>query len=385
MSPIETRAGPLHALRVIEMDCPGPCQFAGMLLADLGATVLRIARPRGQGGPEWVPPEYEFMSRGRAALHLDLRRPQAVADVLALCRSAEVLLEGFRPGVMERLGLGPERCLEVNPRILYGRATGWGQEGPLARRAGHDINYIALTGALHAMRPAGSAPVPPLNLLGDFGGGGMLLVVGVLAGLLECRRSGAGQVIDAAIVDGTSLMMTLFHGLHAAGKWGNPPGENLFDGGAPMYAVYETSDGEHVAVGALEPKFYREFLEKIGLEPSGLTGDYSPEAWAAAKRRIADAIRSRTRAEWDEIFAGSDACATPILALGEAPGNPHLRARSSFVSVGGRLQPAPAPRFGRTPTATPRAERDIDVRETLRAFGIDEQSTARLLAPGRSG
>lgn len=376
---MSARSGPLVGLRVVEMDCPGPCQFAGMLLSDLGASVIRVGRPVAPDATQAIPPRFDYLARGRPELKLDLRQSTNVAIVQELCRHADVLLEGFRPGAMERLGLGPEELRASHPGLIYGRATGWGQEGPLAKQAGHDINFIALTGALHAARQPGGAPVPPLNLLGDYGAGGMLLVVGVLSAWFERQRSGCGQVVDAAIVDGTLLMTTLFHGLRAAGRWGRPPGENFYDGGAPMYGVYQTADGEYLSVGPLEPKFYAEFLTIIGVDSSDVSVDYCVANWNTAKDRIARAIRRRTRAEWEVLFAASDACVAPVLSFEETLAHPHHRARSGFVDVDGQLHPAPAPRFSRTPASRPKAPESLDLATVLREFCLDETSIETVL------
>ena len=273
--------------------------------------------------------------------------------LLRLIADADVLVEGFRPGVAERLGFGPDVCLERNPRLVFARMTGWGQDGPLAATAGHDIDYIAVAGSLYPIGRAGERPVPPLNLIGDFGGGGMLLAVGVLAALLERERSGRGQVIDAAMVDGSALLASFIHGLRAAGAWQDERGSNVLDGGAPFYDTYETADGEHMAVGALEPKFYDELLTRLGLDSAGLTGQYDRSGWPALRTRLAKAFAERTQAELVGLFEGSDACVAPVLRPGDAPGHPHNAARGTFINVGGVIQPAPAPRFGRTPCATP--------------------------------
>jgi alpha-methylacyl-CoA racemase len=361
----------LAGLRVVELAGIGPAPFAAMLLADLGADVLRVERPRP--GPGFVPPELDLLRRGRRSVCLDLRHPDGAATLLALAERADVLVEGFRPGVTERLGVGPEQCWERNPRLVYGRMTGWGQEGPLAPTAGHDIDYIAVAGALGAIGRAGGAPVVPLNLVGDFGGGATYLVIGILAGLWETARSGRGQVVDAAIVDGTASLTAGLHGLVAAGRWRDERGVNLLDSGAPWYDVYRTSDGEWVAVGALEPKFYAELMRLLGL-PASEAERYDLAAWPALRERLAAAFATRTRDEWLEVFAGTDACVAPVMSLADAAGHPHLVARQTFVEVDGVRQPAPAPRFSRTPGAIqrPPPPPGAHTREALAEWGVDD-------------
>ena len=360
--------GPLAGVKVLEFEAIGPAPFAGMLLADMGADVLLVDRPAdaglGLGRSRW----YDVMMRGKRSVTLDLKQSKEAA--LRLVARADVLIEGFRPGVMERLGLGPEDVFKRNERIVYGRMTGWGQEGPLAPRAGHDINYIALAGVLHAFGRKGEAPVPPLNLVGDFGGGGMLLAFGVACALLEARRSGRGQVIDAAMVDGAALLATMFHGFLKAGEWREERGVNLLDTGAPWYDVYETKDGKHVAIGAIEPKFFSELTGKLGL--GELSGQNDRSRWPEMRRRFAETFRSRTRDEWCRVFEGSDACFAPVLSWSEARREPHHVRRKGFVDVGGIEQPAPAPRFSRTPGAVRRAppERGAGGRQALADWGF---------------
>jgi alpha-methylacyl-CoA racemase len=293
------------------------------------------------------------LTRGRRSIRLNLKDAEGVAVLLRLLADADVLVEGFRPGVAERLGFGPDVCLERNPRLVFARMTGWGQDGPLASTAGHDIDYIAVSGSLYPIGRSGERPVPPLNLVGDFGGGGMLLAVGVLAALLERERSGRGQVVDAAMVDGSALLTSFIHGLRAAGAWQDERGSNVLDGGAPFYDTYETADGQHMAVGALEPKFYDELLTRLGLASAGLPGQYDRSGWPALRARLAREFADRTQAELVELFEGSDACVAPVLSPGDAPAHPHNAARGTFIKVGGVIQPAPAPRFDRTPCATP--------------------------------
>jgi alpha-methylacyl-CoA racemase len=372
--------GPLHGVRVIEIASLAPAPFGCMVLSDLGADVLRVDRTDAVGAE----PAADPLCRGRRSIGLNLKDAEAVEVLLRLVESADVLVEGFRPGVTERLGFGPDTCLERNPRLIYGRMTGWGQEGPMAQMAGHDINYIAVAGALHPVGHAGDRPVPPLNLVGDFGGGGMLLALGILAALHERSTSGRGQVVDAAMVDGASLLISFIHGMRAQGLWQDRRGENLLDSGAPFYDTYETADGGHMSVGALEPKFYAALLRGLGLEGEDLSGQYEREGWPRMRERFAEVFRRRTREEWTEIFDGTDACVAPVLTLGEAPGHPHNTARAGFVSVGGVTQPAPAPRFGRTPAGTPsppvRAGEHTD--ETLAELGLSPAEVAALRERG---
>jgi alpha-methylacyl-CoA racemase len=341
--------GPLHGLRVVELAGIGPGPFAAMLLADLGADVVRVDRI-GPGSPLSGDPAADLLNRGKRSIAVDLKHPAGVAAVLGLAERAHVLVEGWRPGVAERLGVGPDAVLARNPALVYGRMTGWGQDGPLAATAGHDVDYIALAGALDPIGPAGGPPQIPINLVGDFGGGSLYLVVGVLAALREAERTGRGQVVDAAIVDGTAHLTTLLHGLRAAGLWQDARGGNLLDGGAPFYAVYETADGRHVAVGALEPQFFAELLRRLDLDgDADVPGQFDRDRWPQLRRRLAERFAARTRDEWAERFAGSDACVTPVLGLGEAPHAPHLAARGTFVERHGTVQPAPAPRFSASP------------------------------------
>ena len=357
--------GPLQGLRVVELAGIGPGPFAAMQLADLGADVVRIDRPGAV--PLFGTSDVDLLTRGRRSVAVDLKHPDGAATVLALAERADVLLEGFRPGVAERLGLGPEDCLTRNPRLVYGRMTGWGQDGPLASTAGHDIGYIAVTGALHAIGRAGGPPQVPVNLLGDFGGGAMYLVVGVLAALLESRASGRGQVVDAAIVDGTAHLSTMLLGMMAGGLWQDRRGVNLLDTGAPWYDVYETADGRHMAVGAIEPQFYAELLDRLGLT------DAPPrEDPVALRALLTETFRRRTRDEWTAVFEGSDACVAPVLSYAEARDHPHLRARGTYVESHGVVQPAPAPRFSRTPGVLdrPPPQPGQHTREALTDWGV---------------
>ncbi|HKZ72995.1 MAG TPA: CaiB/BaiF CoA-transferase family protein [Steroidobacteraceae bacterium] len=342
--------GPLAGLKVVELAGIGPGPFCAMLLADMGAEVLRIDRKDGGGRPIKLDHSKDVLNRGRLSVAMDLKNPAAVATVLDLCAGADALIEGFRPGVMERMGLGPAECLKRNPKLVYGRMTGWGQDGPLATTAGHDINYIAISGVLHMFGRAGERPVPPANLVGDMGGGGLLLAFGIVCAVLEARRSGWGQVVDAAMVEGASLLASSIHGLAAMGYW-DPArwGVNLTDTGAHFYEVYETKDGRHVAVGAIESQFYALLLKGLGLESADLPPQMDPKSWPAMKRRFADIFRTKTRAEWEQVFAGTDACVSPVLSPTEATANDHMRARGAFTQSGAVTQPAPAPRFSRTP------------------------------------
>ncbi|MFF1730535.1 CaiB/BaiF CoA transferase family protein [Streptomyces sp. NPDC058247] len=343
-----TDSGPLAGVRVVELAGIGPGPFAAMLLADLGADVVRVDRPGGAGLA--VDPEYDITNRNKRSVIIDLKAQDGPARVLGLVDKADVLIEGYRPGVAERLGVGPEACHARNPRLIYGRMTGWGQDGPLAQRAGHDIAYIALTGTLGMIGKPDEPPTVPVNLVGDYAGGSLYLVVGILAALHRARDTGAGQVVDAAIVDGASHLAAMIHGMLAAGGWQDRRGSNLLDGGCPFYGTYETSDGQYMAVGALEQQFYDEFIALLGI------GDTAPARkdlarWGELRDAVAARFKTRTREEWTAVFEGSDACVAPVLSLREAPGHPHLAARGTFTDHGGITQPAPAPRFSDTPTA----------------------------------
>jgi alpha-methylacyl-CoA racemase len=351
---VENGTGPLAGLKVVELAGIGPGPHAAMTLADLGASVVRVDRPSGGlhlGRPGAPDPTL----RGRRRVAANLKDPAGRETVLRLVERADVLLEGYRPGVTERLGVGPADCHARNPRLVYGRMTGWGQDGPLATRAGHDINYISLTGVLHAIGRAGERPVPPLNLVGDFGGGSMLLVVGVLAALWEAQRSGKGQVVDAAMVDGASLLVQMMWGLRGQGRWSDRREENMLDGHAPFYDTYTCADGRHVAVGALEPQFYAALLAGLGLDGEDLPDQNDRTGWPALRARFTEVFASRSRDEWAEAFAGTDACVTPVLSFGEVPAHPHLAARGTIVERDGVPQAAPAPRFSRTPPEVPDA------------------------------
>ena len=376
-------AGPLSGLRVVEIAGIGPGPFTGMMLADAGADVIRVDRPDGApivSGPA------DVVGRGRRSISVDLKHSAGVEVVLRLAERAEVLFEGFRPGVAERLGIGPEPCLARNPALVYGRMTGWGQDGPLAHAAGHDIAYIALAGALHLVGPPDAPPPPPVNVVGDYGGGGMLLAFGILCAVLEARRSGRGQVVDAAIVDGTALLTALFHGLRAAGRWSDAREANLLDGGPPFYRAYECADGRYIAVGALEPKFSADLLDRLGIAPGDSLRErwYEPAAWPELRRRMAGLFRTRSRDEWCALLVGTDACVAPVLSLGEAPVHPHNAARGTFTEVEGVVQPAPAPRFSATPSTVAGAERRAGqhAEEILRECGYGDSEIADLRREG---
>ena len=345
------RQGPLAGLRVLEIEAIGPVPWAAMMLSDIGADVLRVDRPAPPDMGVARDTRYEVSGRGRRSIVVDLKAPDGVQRVLQLAARADVLLEGMRPGVMERLGLGPDACLARNPRLVYGRMTGWGQDGPLAQTVGHDINYIATAGVLHAIGRAGQPPVHPLNLVGDFGGGAMLLVAGVLAALHEARSSGQGQVVDAAMVDGSLALMAPVIGRWQQGDWRDEREANLLDGGAHFYRTYATADGQAVAVGAIEPRFYAALLKGLGLSGEALPAQQDRTAWPAMRERFAAIFAQHTRDHWARVFEGTEACVSPVLSLQEMAQHPHVRARGGLVDVGGVLQPAPAPRFSRTPGA----------------------------------
>ena len=371
--------GPLRGVRVVELASIGPGPHAAMTLADLGADVIRVERPGGTLSA--VARDKDVLTRGRPSVAMDLKDPRAASVVLDLVATADVLIEGMRPGVAERLGVGPAECLARNPRLVYGRMTGWGQEGPLAPHAGHDIDYIALSGSLHGLGRAGGPPQFPQNLLGDFAGGSAYLVIGVLAALLEARTSGHGQVVDAAIVDGTAHLNAMLAGLIAGGAWREERGTNLLDSGAPFYDVYETADGQHMAVGAIEPQFYAELLEGLGLVDTAPDRS-DPGNWPALREAIATRFRERTQQEWTGVFEGTDACVSPVLPLTEAARHPHLAARHTYLEQDGVVQPAPAPRFSRTPAAlgSPPSLPGQHSREALQAWGVEDVD--RLITDG---
>ncbi|HEY8525085.1 MAG TPA: CaiB/BaiF CoA-transferase family protein [Acidimicrobiales bacterium] len=376
--------GPLAGIKIIELAGIGPGPFCGMMLSDMGAEVIRIDRAQSvQGGDPATPPA-DLLNRGRKSIGVDLKNPEGVEVVLKLVEGADALFEGFRPGVAERLGVGPDVCLERNPRLVYGRMTGWGQDGPLADAAGHDINYIALAGALEPIGRRGEAPVPPLNLVGDFGGGGMLLAFGIACGIIEAQRSGKGQVIDAAMVDGAAALMTMTHSFRAMGVWQDERGTNMLDTGAHFYDVYETADGKYVSIGSIEPQFYAELLKRLGLEDEELPWQMDRAQWPALKERFAALFRTKTRDEWCELMEGTDVCFAPVLSIPEAIEHPHNKARGTFVEVAGIPQPGPAPRFSRTApeVKSPPAHAGQHTDEILAEAGYDADAIAKLREAG---
>ncbi|WP_277187892.1 CaiB/BaiF CoA-transferase family protein [Caballeronia sp. BR00000012568055] len=378
--------GVLSGIRVLEFEAIGPGPFGAMLLADMGADVLRIDRPAAPEdlGPKSNGKKVDVTGRGRRSVTLDLKRPEAADAALDLIARADVVIEGFRPGTMERLGLGPDAAFARNPNLVYGRMTGWGQTGPLAARAGHDLNYVALSGVLSGIGRAGEAPVPPLNLVGDYGGGGMLLALGIVAALLNVQRGGAGQVVDAAMIEGAAQLGAVVWGLLASGNWHEQRESNLLDGGTPWYDSYRTRDGQYMAVGAVEGRFYGELLQKLGLADAGLPNQHDRGGWPQLRERFAAAFLTRTRDEWSAIFDGSDACVAPVLNFSEAPAHPHHRARGSFVEVAGVVQPGPAPRFSATPSAIkgPAPQRGERGSVALKDWGFDEAAVEKLRARG---
>ncbi len=385
--------GPLSGLRVVELDCRGPGPFAAMVLADLGADVISVGRVGNVAPDADETPmtrmlkgrrRIDLVTRGKRAVAVDLTHPDGLTVALELIDQADVVVEGSRPGVAERLGLGPETCLDRNPSLVYARVTGWGQDGPYAPAPGHDINYVALAGALEHLRRRGEPPMPPLNLLGDYGGGGMLLVIGIMGALLERSRSGLGQVVDAAMVDGVALLSTLFYGLRAEGLWSDEPETNILDLGAPHYNVYETADGRYVSVGAGEPRFYRELLRRIGVDQTLVSQQGDRDTWADGKELLAATFKQRTLREWCDLLEGTDTCFAPVLTMAEAPQHPHHLARGTFVTVDGVVQPAPAPRFSRTPSGAPGPPvvAGQHTREVLVAWGVDPDEVESLLGSG---
>ncbi len=377
-------SGPLESVRVVELAGIGPGPYTCMLLADAGADVIRVDRASGSPPAASAQPHWDLLNRSRPSVAVDLKHPEGVRLVLDLVEQADGLVEGWRPGVAERLGIGPRECMERNPRLVYGRMTGWGQDGPLASAAGHDINYIALAGALWPIGRVGERPVPPLNLVGDFGGGGMLLAFGMCAALLEARTSGRGQVVDAAMVDGAASLMTMTFAFRRLGLWTEGRGVNVLDTGAPFYEVYDTADGKWFSVGAIEPQFYAELLKVLGLDAQQLPAQNDREQWPAMKERFAAVFRTRTRDEWAEAFAGTDACGAPVLSPWEAHTHPHNVYRTTFVEVDGVVQPGPVPNFGRTPAAVrkPPSVAGADAPEALRSWGIAQDRIAALRAEG---
>jgi alpha-methylacyl-CoA racemase len=365
--------GPLAGFRIIEMAGIGPAPFAAMLFADMGAEVIRVDRREATDlGIPGREPKFDVLHRGRRSVAVDVKAEAGREIVKRLAAKADAIIEGFRPGVMERLGLGPDVLIAINPKLVFGRMTGFGQEGPLSQAAGHDIDYIALAGVLHCIGRKGEAPVPPLNLVGDFGGGGMFLAFGVVCALLEAQRSGKGQVVDAAMVDGSATLMALMYGMYSQGGWKDERGVNVLDTGAPWYNTYRTKDGKWLAVGAIEKRFYEEFVERLGLNMSELPRQHDHKGWPDLHRVFAEAIASKTRAEWERIFEGSDACVAPILSLGEVAEHPHNAARATFARRDGVLQPSPAPRFSRTvpEMGAPPRRPGADTESVLADFGF---------------
>ncbi|WP_250529945.1 CaiB/BaiF CoA-transferase family protein [Caballeronia sp. ATUFL_F1_KS4A] len=378
--------GVLSGIKVLEFEAIGPAPFGCMLLADMGADVLRIDRAVAPGdlGPKVSGKHKNLTGRGRRSGTLDLKKRESADAALELMSKADVVIEGFRPGTMERLGLGPDAALARNSKLVYGRMTGWGQTGPLAQSAGHDLNYVALSGVLSGIGRAGEAPVPPLNLVGDYGGGGMLLALGVVAALLNVQRGGAGQVVDAAMIEGAAQLGTTVWGLIASGNWRETRESNLLDGGTPWYDSYRTRDGHYMSVGAVEARFYAELLQKLGLADVGLPAQHDRAGWPVLKARFTAAFAERTRDEWCRVFDGSDACVAPVLGFSEAPAHAHHRARGSFVEFDGVVQPAPAPRFSATPSAIsrPAPQRGEGGRDALRDWGLNDAELTRLRASG---
>ena len=372
--------GPLEGVKILEIAGIGPGPFAAMMLSDMGAEVLRIDRAQGVHGGDPASPPPDTLGRGRRSIGVDLKNPEGVEVVLKLVEQADALIEGFRPGVMERLGVGPEVCCERNPKLVYGRMTGWGQEGPMAQAAGHDINYIALAGALHPLGRAGEKPLPPLNLVGDFGGGGMLLAYGVVCALVESQRSGKGQVVDAAMVDGASVLMTMMYGMLHMGMWKDERGVNLLDTGSHFYDTYETSDGKYVSIGSIEPQFYALLLEKTGLASAELPKQMDRDKWPEMKERITEIFKTKTRDLWCEIMEGSDVCFAPVLSMSEVDEHPHIKHRDTYVEIAGVKQPAPAPRFSRTPpeVVRPPAHRGQHTDEALADWGFSTSDVEKL-------
>lgn len=373
----DKHVGPLNGVKIIEVGGIGPGPFCGMMLSDMGADIIRVER---KGGLSLSESKYDLLTRNRRSISINLRNPQGVHTLLRMLEQVDALQEGFRPGVMEKLGIGPDVCLKRNPRLVYGRMTGWGQEGPLARAAGHDINYIALSGALHTIGRKGQKPVPPLNLVGDFGGGGMLLAFGMVCALYEARKSGIGQVVDAAMTDGSATLMAMIYGLKAAGLWTDKPGTNLLDTGAHFYDTYETADNKFIAIGAIEPQFYELLLKLAEIDDPDFQNQLDFAQWPQLKEKLSIVFKTKTREAWCEIMEGSDVCFAPVLSMSEAPEHPHNKQRKTFIKNEGVLQPAPAPRFSRTepeikgPPPTP----GQDTESVLTDFGFSGQEIESL-------
>ncbi|GHD16097.1 alpha-methylacyl-CoA racemase [Halioglobus japonicus] len=377
--------GPLAGITIIEIAGIGPAPFAAMSLADMGAEVIRVERPGGGlFSDQQTNPKLDVLNRGKRCICVDLKQPEGVATVLRLIEQADGLLEGNRPGVMERLGLGPDVCLQRNPRLVYGRMTGWGQEGPMAKEVGHDLNYVALSGALHGMGRAGEKPAIPLNLVGDFGGGGIFLAYGLVCALLEAKTSGQGQVVDAAMIDGVANLMSSSFAANQVGFWSDERGTNVLDSGAHFYEVYETGDGKYITIGSIEPQFYAALLERLGDEAAGLENQWDMAAWPALKEKLSDIFKRKTRDEWDAFFDGADICYAPVLSMAEVRHHPHHQERGTFIDDGDVWQPTPAPRFSRTPGAIsrPPARNGEHSRDILAQFGFSEDDINNSLASG---
>ena len=377
--------GPLKGIKVVEFAALGPAPMGAMLLADLGAEVLRIERKTSDNGrptADLFDPKIDILNRSRRVVALDMKKPEAIETALRLIEQADVLIEGFRPGVMERLGVGPDVCLARNPKLVYGRMTGWGQNGTLAHAAGHDINYLSLSGALHAIGEKGGKPVAPLNLVADCGGGAMLLAMGVLAGVISAKNTGQGQVVDAAMTDGAAVLMSMMYTLKAMGQWTQERGSNLLDGGAHFYDTYQCSDGKWLSVGAIEPQFYALLLEKTGIDDPAFKAQWDRSQWPALKEKLAAVLATRTRTEWCAIFEGTDACVAPVLDMDEAPAHPHNQSRGTFIDVAGVTQPAPAPRFSGTPAGQPTPPDPEGDAQVLTAWGFSADELAGLRAQG---
>ena len=376
--------GPLSGVKIVELAGIGPAPFSGMLLSDMGADIIRVDRAQQVNPAVFDKPNREPMYRGRRSIGVDLKNPAGVELVLRLVESADALFEGFRPGVTERLGLGPDVCLARNPKLVYGRMTGWGQDGPMAQAAGHDINYIALAGVLAHFGRAGAKPTPPINTVGDFGGGGMFMAFGVVCGILEARASGTGQVIDVAMVDGSAILMSMMWGLKEIGFWDETLGNNVLDTGAPFYDTYETADGKFISLGSLEPQFYAELMQRLGLADAGLPSQMDRPGWDTLRTRFTELFKTKTRDEWDAVLRGSDACYAPVLTMSEAANDEHIKARNTIVDLAGVLQPAPAPRFSRTvaeverPAPWPGQHTD----DALRDWGVPDAEIAKLREAG---
>jgi alpha-methylacyl-CoA racemase len=381
-------SGPLTGYRIIELAGIGPAPMAAMMMGDMGADIVRVDRVKTHVMDRFADPKFNVHGRSRRSVAVDLQKPEGAEVVLRLCKTADGIMEPFRPGVAERLGVGPDACLKANPKIVYGRMTGWGQTGPLAKAAGHDQNYIALTGALHAIGRKGQKPVPPLNLVGDFGGGGMLLAYGMVCGLLEAQKSGKGQVVDAAMVDGAALLLGALYGMAGAGLWNDKEREvNMLDGGAHFYDTYETKDGKYVSIGSIEPQFYALLLEKTGLANQALPPQHDRAQWPMMKQKLEEVFKTKTRDEWCAIMEGSDVCFAPVLTMSEAKHHPAAKARNAYVDVAGFDQPAPAPRFSRTVEATPKPapKRGSDTEEVLEQSGFSAAEIAELKKSGIVG